>query len=329
LTDKKTVLVTGSNGFLGQTILKGLNESGSATKGTDISEHSKSKCEYKRADITNGNTFSKAAEGADTVIHTAGLAHVFSSYRDDYEKFWKINADGAENVANAAAKNGVQHFVLISTVAAYGPYTAGTYDENKSPMPVGPYAESKYEGELRAVEVAKRSGMALTILRLATLYGEGDPGNIKRLINSIDRRRFVWIGDGQNRKSLLYKGDAARACRAVALNPASGIRIFNISGPPCTMKEIVDTLCEALGKRPLPGKVPASIALPLSKVVSSMPIKRFKNIHGTVKKWLAEDVYDTSKFENTFGFNPEVGIEEGLRREVEWYRQTQSTDFAD
>ena len=58
--------------------------------------------------------------------------------------------------------------------------------------------------------------MALTILRLATLYGEGDPGNVGRLMRTLDRGRFLWIGDGSNRESLLYRGDAARACMAVA-----------------------------------------------------------------------------------------------------------------
>ena len=80
--------------------------------------------------------------------------------------------------------------------------------------------------------------MALTILRLATLYGEGDPGNVGRLIRTLDRGRFLWIGDGSNRESLLYKGDAARACMAVAERPASGINIYNVSAlkkPPIFM----------------------------------------------------------------------------------------------
>ena len=68
--------------------------------------------------------------------------------------------------------------------------------------------------------------MALTILRLATLYGEGDPGNVGRLMRTLDRERFLWIGNRRNRKSLLYKGDAARACMAVAERPASGINIY-------------------------------------------------------------------------------------------------------
>ncbi|MEK7776125.1 MAG: NAD-dependent epimerase/dehydratase family protein, partial [Planctomycetota bacterium] len=113
-------------------------------------------------------------------------------------------------------------------------------DENTPCNPVGPYALSKYNAELRAIEIAREAGMALTILRLATLYGEGDPGNVGRLMRTLDRGRFLWIGDGSNRKSLLYKGDAARACMAVAERSASGINIYNVSAPACTMREIVD-----------------------------------------------------------------------------------------
>ena len=69
--------------------------------------------------------------------------------------------------------------------------------------------------------------MALTILRLATLYGEGDPGNVGRLMRTLDRGRFLWIGDGSNRKSLLYKGDAASARMVTVERPSSGVNVYN------------------------------------------------------------------------------------------------------
>jgi nucleoside-diphosphate-sugar epimerase len=194
------------------------------------------------------------------------------------------------------------------------------YDENTPCNPVGPYALSKYNAELRAIEIARQSGMALTILRLATLYGEGDPGNVGRLMRTLDRGRFLWIGDGSNRKSLLYRGDAARACMAVAERPASGINIYNVSAPSCTMREIVDGIADALGKRPLPLRIPGSLALTLSRNLSKLPNRRLAGIHPTVQKWMAEDVYDTSRFEKDYGFCSQVGVREGLRREVEWYR---------
>lgn len=96
--------------------------------------------------------------------------------------------------------------------------------------------------------------------------------------------------------------------------------IYNVSAPAYTMREIVDGLAKGLGKKPLPGRIPASLALGLSKGISLLPVNRVKGLHGTVKKWLAEDVYDTQRFERAYGFKMEIDIEEGLRREVEWYR---------
>ena len=128
---------------------------------------------------------------------------------------------------------------------------------------------------------------------LAMKNGQGDPGNVGRLMRTLDRGRFLWIGDGSNRKSLLYKKDAARACIAVAERPASGINIYNVSAPACTMREIVDGIADALGKHPFPVRVSASPALFLSRHLSRIPNRRMAGLHQTVKKWLAEDVYDT------------------------------------
>ena len=167
--------------------------------------------------------------------------------------------------------------------------------------------------------------MALTILRLAALYGEGDPGNVGRLMRTLDRERFLWIGDGSNRKSLLYKGDAALACMAVAEQPASGI-IYNVSAPACTTREIVDGIADALGKHPSPVRVPASLALLLSRHLSRIPNRRMAGLHQTVQKWLAEDVYDTRRFEEAYGFQTKTSLEDGLKREVDWYRRNKETN---
>ncbi len=144
-----------------------------------------------------------------------------------------------------------------------------------------------------------------------------------RLMRTLDRRRFLWIGDGSNRESLLYKGDAARACMAVAERPASGINIYNVSAPACTMREIVDGIADALGKHPFPVRVPTSLALLLSRNLAKIPNRRMAGLHQSVKKWLAEDVYDTRRFEKAYGFQTKTSLKEGLKREVDWYRKNQ------
>ncbi len=316
------ILLTGANGFLGRAILSQLQASGIPVCATDLGATiGASDIVYRQADIARLEELKPVLENAITVIHVAGLAHIFSPDANSAGKFRQINEIGTANVTAAAAAAGVGHLIVISSVSVYGPYTQGIYDENTPCNPVGPYALSKYNAELRAIEIARESGMALTILRLATLYGEGDPGNVGRLMRTLDRGRFLWIGDGRNRKSLLYKGDAARACMAVAERPASGINIYNVSAPACTMREIVDGIADALGKHPFPVRVPASPALLLSRHLSRIPNRRMAGLHQTVKKWLAEDVYDTRRFEEAYGFQTKTSLADGLKREVDWYKR--------
>jgi nucleoside-diphosphate-sugar epimerase len=279
--------------------------------------------DYKSADITNPSTLTPVMTGITSVIHAAGLAHIFDSAQAEKAFFNAINVTGTVNMINAAVLAGVQHFVLISSVSVYGPFTQGVYDEGVSCNPVGPYALSKHNAERRAQEITKKSGMTLTILRFATLYGEDDPGNVGRLIRSLDQGRFIWIGDGRNRKSLLYKEDAARACLAVMAQPASGINIYNVSAPPHTMQEIVDTIAKGLGKNPLSIRIPGALALNMTNFISKLSNQRFAGLHTMIQKWLAEDVYNTNRFEEAYGFQTKTSLEDGLKREVDWYRQKQ------
>ncbi len=319
---RKSLLVSGASGFLGSVVVRQAVNAGLSLSATDRTVSAKFKgVNFIPADILDPLSLSKAFQGVDCVCHVAGLAHIFDKTKADKAPFMEINEIGTANMASAAAQAGAKHFILISSVSVYGPFTKGVYAEDVQCNPTGPYAVSKYNAEQRAQEIAKKSGMVLTILRLATLYGEGDPGNVGRLIRMLDRGRFLWIGSGNNLKSLLYKGDAARACLAVAERPASGISIYNVSGPACTMREIVGGIAKALGKHPLPGRVPASLALFLSRNLSGIPNRCLAGLHQTVEKWLADDVYDTRRFEETYGFQTKTSLEEGLKREVDWYRQ--------
>ena len=173
------ILITGANGFLGQSILKLLQAVGVSIYATDLAVTGVlAGVPYSRADITKLEEIKPVLKNATTVIHVAGLAHVFSGNNVTGEKFRQINEIGTANVALSAAAAGVAHLVIMSSVSVYGPYTDEAYDEQRLCKPVGPYALSKYNAELRATKIARKSGMSLTIFRLATLYGEGDPGNV-------------------------------------------------------------------------------------------------------------------------------------------------------
>ena len=58
-----------------------------------------------------------------------------------------------------------------------------------------------------------------------------------------------------------------------------------------------------------------------------IPNRRMTGLHQTVKKWMAEDVYDTRRFEEAYGFQTKTSLEEGLKREVDWYKSKCLTSF--
>lgn len=271
------------------------------------------------ADILDAGALSGVCRNVDCVCHVAGLAHVFKESALSGESFFRVNVTGTENVAHSAARAGVKLFVFISSVSVYGGDTKER-DERAPCRPEGPYAESKRRAEETLIEFCGRNGMDLTILRLATLFGEGDPGNIARLIRFIDSGKFFWIGSGLNRKSLIHRDDAGRACVAAIRNPMPGTNIYNVSGPPYTMREIVETIAARLGRKAPRVRIPAGLALTVSKAAALLKGERLLRANKTMLKWLSDDVYIADLFNGTYSFQPNVGLDEGIRREVAWYR---------
>jgi nucleoside-diphosphate-sugar epimerase len=316
------LLVTGANGFLGQVILRDAIHANLSVVATD--RHAQSTTEnviYHGADILQPSSFSSIIKEFDVIIHVAGLVHLLDRSKISPTLLMKVNAEGTKNIAHMAAKRDVRHFILISSVSVYGGVSLNN-DENALCRPENPYAESKLQAENHAIQIAHESGMNLTILRLTTLYGEGDPGNVARVIRAVDQSRFIWIGKGENFKSLLHREDAARACMAAIQAPASGINIYNVSAPPCKMHDIVSAITCALGKSVPSWHIPESFALNSAKIIKKLSLNRglFSTLHNTLQKWLADDYYNTDKFFKDFNFQTKVSLEEGMQREVVWYK---------
>jgi nucleoside-diphosphate-sugar epimerase len=318
-------VVTGANGFLGSEIVQQARACGIRIRSSDKDPQCRAHgIEFVQADVLDPLGLARALGGAEVLIHAAGLAHVFQSEKVCASAFHSINQVGTENAVRMAAKAGVRRVVLVSSVSVYGGTAGAACAESTPCRPEGPYAESKWHAEECAKEIASSQHMELVILRLATLYGDGDPGNVARLMRAIDRGRFVWVGDGSNRKSLLHRDDAARACVVAATaSSLAGTSIFNVVGAWHTMREVVGTLAAALGRSVLPVSVPAPLAMAIARAGDRIvaPWSRGVGLAGGLRKWLAEDIYDGRLFEESFNFVPRIGLAIGLEREVAWYRQ--------
>lgn len=320
-SSSRRLLVTGASGFLGSEIVQLARTGGWHVRALVRNpQRQVDGAEIFVGDIGNPAVLRRASEGVDAVVHAAGLAHVFGRGAGDTNRFKQVNEVGTGNVMDAAMHAGVSHVVLVSSVSVYGSYPGTKCDESASCRPSGAYAISKRRGELKAIERMAKGRGSLVILRLATIYGEGDRGNVAKLIGVLDRGRFIWPGSGENQKSLIYKRDAARACVRALESSAPGTGIFNVSAQSASMREIVTAICEALG-RPVP-----RLGIPLALLRTAGAIARAIGDPGhldlRLQKFIHHDVYSGEKFETAFDFSPAISLAEGMRREVAFLRSS-------
>lgn len=310
------LLITGATGFLGLDAARI-----AAERGLDITATGRrpapprARTHFVSGDLLASGWLEPLMQQQDAVIHAAGLAHAPRAGADAFDR---ANVDATRRVLQAAADAGVSRAVLVSSVSVYG---AAADDEHSICRPSGAYAESKYAAEQAAEAIAAASGMALIVLRMATIYGEEDRGNVARLVRALDRGRFLWIGRGDNRKSLVYREDAARACVDAATRQGMPAGRYNVSAPPVRMREIVDAICAAL-ERPAPFlRVPGRAALAAARAADLLmrPLGA-PPLGPTVSKWLSDEHFDAGRFRAAAGWEPRVALADGLARETAWYR---------
>jgi len=332
------VLITGASGFVGKEIVKECQNSGFETVQLVSHRSQKNECQKNEnffkvmaIDITDYKNLRQLekTENVDVLIHAAGLAHQFGDTKK--EEFNLVNVQGTKNISELAAQIKVKQFILISSTAVYGAFeningkeknkNQGVFDENSQTNPKTLYAKSKLEAEKICTEICEKNKIPLTILRLSPVIGEGNRGNVERLVKAIERKRFVWIGNGENLKSLIYKNDVAGACVKIIEEKTDATEIFNLSAEPLPLKNFVDEISRRLKRKVPEFSIPAIFSKLIfginKKTLRSKKIYKFEQ---TFEKWLAVDIYKSEKIKHKYNFTPKFSIAEGIRKQVDWYK---------
>jgi nucleoside-diphosphate-sugar epimerase len=199
---KKKLLFTGGSGFLGENINPILSEKYYvATLG--LSEQDT----YK---VNIVKEFSNLSSSFDIILHAAGKAH--SVPKTDFEKqvFFDVNLQGTKNLCAALEKSGIpKSFIFISTVAVYGLDYGENITEDHPLNGKSPYALSKIQAEQFLQAWCEKYNVILSIIRPSLIAGPNPPGNLGAMISGIKSGKYLSIGGGRARKSVLMVQDIA------------------------------------------------------------------------------------------------------------------------
>ena len=317
------VLVTGAAGFTGGHLARFL-----AARGDDvrvlIRPGTRARVEgafdVVEGDLRDAEALNRAARGVEVIYHIAAIYRQ-AGLRD--EEYRAVNAAAVGTVIEAAGAAGVRRVVHCSTVGVHGDVEHPPANEDAPFNPGDVYQQTKLEGERLARNASASTGVEVVIARPTGIHGPGDRRLLK-LFRGVAHRRFIILGDGRIYYHLTYIDDLVegfRLCGTVAA--AAGRTYILAGGEVTTLNELVEVIAQEAGVPPpklhLPvwpfwtaGALCEALCAPLGL---DPPIYRRR-----VDFFTKSRAFDITRARQELGYQPAVGLHDGVRRTLEWYR---------
>lgn len=235
-----------------------------------------------------------------TVVHLAALAGVRPSIAEPH-RYMDTNLVGTAKLLQRCAETGIRRFVFASSSSVYGNNASVPFSETH-PVddPVSPYAASKKAGELLCHSFAHLYEMSITCLRFFTVYGPRQRPEmaIHKFVRTILEGGTVTLfGDGSSSRDYTYIDDIVDGVLR-AIQNLDGFRVYNLGSS------------EPIGLNALVKAIEARLEM-------KADIQYWAMQGGDVDRTFA----DVSIADKELGYQPQVSIEEGLHRFVQWYRK--------
>ncbi len=305
---EKRILVTGGAGFLGSYVVKGLR--GRGCEDIFIPRSS----EY---DLVKMEAIERVYRDTqpDIVIHLAAQVGGIGANLENPGKFFYDNLMMGVQLMEVGRKMGVEKFVTIATICAYPKFTPVPFKEDAlwdgyPEETNAPYGLAKKMLLVQAQAYRQQYGFNSICLFPVNLYGPGDnfdlfsshviPALIRKCIEAIESHKeeiIVW-GTGAPTREFLYAEDAAEGILLATESYNKSDPVNLGAGFEISIRDLVDLITELTGFK---GRVIWDTSRP----------------DGQPRRCL-----DTSRAEHEFGFKAKVGLEEGLRRTIAWYRES-------
>jgi UDP-glucose 4-epimerase len=311
----KTVLITGGAGFIASHLIERLlpdncvvvydNLHRNALRYSDFAEHPK--LTFVQGDVLDAERLRAAMVGVDICVHAAAIAGI-QSVGTNLTRTMKVNLLGTYHALEAAVAQKIERFIDFSTSEVYGPLVyRGKETDRTSLGPPGErrwiYAVSKLAGEHFAHAYGTDYGLDVVSIRPFNVYGPrqvGEGAVQQMLQRALQDEDVTVFNDGSQIRSWCYATDFVEGLYRAMHHPDARHRVFNIGNPQATITVLglAETLIRLTGSR--------------SRIV-------FRQHPGPEVEVRVPDI---SSATDVLGFQPQVGLDRGLRQTIDWFKSS-------
>lgn len=314
MTLSGTVVVTGGAGFIGSHIAENVARAGNKVRIVDDfstgfrenAENLSGDIEIIEGNVADIELVSRALKGAEVVFHEAAIPSVPRSVENPTQTHI-ASVDGTFKLLLAAREQNVRRVIYAASSSAYGDQPTLPKIENMAPDPLSPYAVAKLVGEYYCQVFSRVYGLETVSLRYFNVFGpRQDPGSqysgvVSRFISALSSgERPVIFGDGGQSRDFTYIDNVVSANLKAATVSGGVGKVINVAtGDRITLNQLLSELKELIGKPEV------EVDFRESRV-------------GDVRHSLA----DITLARDLLGYEPTVGLREGLKRTIDWWKNS-------
>jgi nucleoside-diphosphate-sugar epimerase len=323
-TGYRKVFVTGALGFVGSALLKRYQKLGAQTAGLDLRDDQSAG--IVAGDVSKPEAWQQHIDGSDLVIHTAAIV----TNNVSRSEAWRVNVLGTRRVLDAAVQAGAKRFIHLSSLAAMRYITADQADETAPVMPTGnPYVDTKIAGEQTVLAAHAAGEIGCTIIRPADVYGPGSRPWTIVPVQMIKKGLFLLPAHGQGLFRAIYIDDLVDGIVLAAERNEGHGQIFILGGQhTVTCEAFFGHYYRMLGKGS-PRMVSTSTAIAIAefgRAIFRLLGRQTELGRGAMEMLSKTTTVSNAKASRLLDWQPQVDLEEGMRRTQAWLRAEKIID---